>query len=224
MNTNVKNIGKWSSILAAVFGGIYSIFQLLAVSGIIPHPHELFWLFLPSLLLAPCFMISILCLHFAVNEEYKIYTAIATLFAVLYCGFVSIVYFTQLSVVIPALMSGKMHETHVLAFSGQSFLVAVDCIGYTAMNAAALFAAFAFKHAQSKWLYRGLLYTGLLTPVMVAAFFVQPFYYVGGLWIITFPIAMVNAARFFSHDTDNHAAHLDLMFWIKDKTAGSVHI
>src|SRR4051794_33254184 len=98
---NVKRIGKPAALLSAVFAIIYSVFQLLAAFKIIEHPHELFWLFLPSLILAFTFLITVICLHFLVNEENKIFAAIASAFAILYCAFGTIVYFTQLAVVIP---------------------------------------------------------------------------------------------------------------------------
>lgn len=194
----VKKLGKPAAILSAVFAIAYSVFQLLALFKVIPHPHELFWLFLPSLLLAFTFLITIICLHYSVNDEHKIYTAIAVAFGILYCAFVSIVYFTQLVVVIPALLQNRIDESHVLAFSGKSFFVAVDCIGYATMNAATFFAAFAFqKDRQNKWLYRSLLLNGFQTPIVILAFFFPAFMFVGALWMITLPMAMINAARLF---------------------------
>src|SRR5688500_17880442 len=113
---SVYKIGKTSAILAAVFAIIYSIFQLLAVFNIIPHPQELFWLFLPSLLLAPSFLILIISLHYSATPERRIFTAIGISFATIYTVFVVIVYFTQLSVIVPQLTAGKIDETHLFAF------------------------------------------------------------------------------------------------------------
>jgi hypothetical protein len=140
-----------------------------------------------------------------VADNKKIYTAIAAAFALLYCAFVGLVYFTQLGVVIPLLEQNRIDETHLLAFTERSFLVAVDCIGYAAMNAATLSAAFAFRHEKkNRWLYRSLLYNGLQTPVVIAAFFITPLMYVGALWMITLPMAMINAARMFAQDAKQH--------------------
>jgi hypothetical protein len=52
MNNNAGRIGKYAAAFSVVLAITYSVFQLLAVFKVIPHPHELFWLFLPSLLLA----------------------------------------------------------------------------------------------------------------------------------------------------------------------------
>ena len=196
--SSARKVGKPAALFSASFAIIYSMFQLLAVFKVISHPHELFWLFFPSLLLAYTFLITIICIHYSVADDIKVYTGIASAFAILYCGFVSIVYFTQLTIVIPALLRNEIDEHHVLAFTDKSFFVAVDCIGYATMNAGTLFAAFAFRdRLQNKWLYRSLLLTGVQTPVVILAFFIPAFMFVGALWMITLPMAMINAARFF---------------------------
>jgi hypothetical protein len=202
-HSNAGKIGKYAAVFSVVFAITYSVFQLLAAFKVIPHPHELIWLFLPSLLLAFSFLISVICLHYFAEEDCKVYTAIATAFALLYCAFVSIVYFTQLAVVIPLLLQQKINETHLLAFSAKSFLVAVDCIGYAAMNAATLFAAFAFRSKlYTKSLYTSLLLNGFLTPIVILAYFIPAFMYLGALWMITLPVAMIQAARLF--EAKNH--------------------
>src|SRR4030095_2330579 len=113
----------------------------------------------------------------------------------LYAGDISLVYFSQLTVVIPQLLRSEITEMHVLAFRSKSFLMAVDCLGYFFMSLSTFFAAFAFEN--DKWLFRGLLYNGLLLPVLILAFFYPFFYYVGALWMITFPMAMLNTAGLF---------------------------
>jgi len=200
--SSVSRIGKTAALLAAIFALIYSAFALLDLFKIIPPPYDLFWQFLPSLFLGFAFVVTIICLHYSVAEEFKVYTAIASAFAILYCACVTIVYFTQIAVVIPKFLQHNIDEAYVLVFSGKSFMVAVDCIGYALMSAATFFAAFAFKNDyEHRWLYRSLLYNGLLAPVIILAFFVPAFIFVGALWIITLPMAMINAARIFWEDT-----------------------
>jgi hypothetical protein len=196
MDNTVKSIGFRSAILSLVFAAGYSIPQILSALKLIPHPQDLFWLFLPSLFLAPAFLLTVICLHYSVTPSLKIWTAIASSFAILYCMAVTIVYFTQLTVVLPAQLKGEINQAHVLIFEPRTFLMAVDCLGYFFMSLSTLFAAFAFKNT-SKWLYRGLLYNGLLLPVLVLAFFFPVFYYIGAVWMISFPLAMINALRFF---------------------------
>ena len=198
MKTNtVNNVDYVSAVLAAIFAIIYSVFQLLAVFRVVAHPYELFWMFLPSLLLAPCFLITIISLHYRADEEHKIYTAIASAFAILYCAMVSMVYFTQLALVIPALLNKEINETHVLAFNGRSFMVSVDCIAYAFMNTSTLFAAFAFHGHEDKRVYRFLLLNGLQVPIVVLALFSTVFLFIGALWMITLPAAMIMVAKMF---------------------------
>ena len=196
--SRVNKTGYWSSTLAVTFGLSYSVPQILSATKIIPHPQDLFWLFLPSLFLAPVFLIAMVCLHYSAHNRLQLWTAIGAAFALLYCADVSLVYFTQLSVVLPAQLKGEIHEKQVLVFDRRTFLVAVDCLGYFFMSLSTFFAAFAFK--KNKWLYRGLLWNGALMPVLVLAYFYPVFYYAGAVWMITFPLAMINAAKFFKSD------------------------
>src|SRR6478672_5958359 len=111
-----KSIGAWSSMLALLFGFGYSIPQILSSAKLIPHPQDLFWLFLPSLLLAPAFLIVMICLHYTADASLKIWTAIGAAFGILYCANVTLVYFTQLTVVLPAQLNGGINEKQVLLF------------------------------------------------------------------------------------------------------------
>lgn len=197
-NSNINKIGFWSAGSSVVFAIGYSIPQILSAAKILPYPHDLFWLFLPSLFLAPAFVITMICLHYSIEENSKIWTALGAAFALMYAPLVSIVYFSQLAVVIPPLLTGELNETHVLFFPGRTFLMSVDCLGYFFMSFSTFFAAFAFRNNnRNKWLYRGLLWNGLLMPILVLAFFYPVFYYAGAVWMITFPLSMINAVKYF---------------------------
>ena len=198
-SSSINKMGFITAILSVIFGFCYSIAQILSTAQIIPHPQDLFWLFLPSLFLAPSFLIAIICLHYAASASLKIWTNIGVAFAVIYCTDVSMVYFTQLTVIVPAQLKGQINEKSVLLFNPKTFFMAVDCLGYFFMSLSTLFTAFAFR--KNTWLYRGLLWNGALMPVLVLAFFYPTFYYIGALWMITFPLAMINAARFFRNDS-----------------------
>ncbi len=197
MNNTVKTIGLWAAILSLLFAIGYCIPQILSTAKVIPHPQDLFWLFLPSLFLAPTFLLTMVCLHYCAPDELKIWTAIGWSFAILYAMAVSSVYFTQLSVVLPAELKGPLAEKQVLIFESKTYLMAVDCLGYFFMSFSTFFAAFAFKTRETRWLYRGLLWNGSLMPLLVLAFFYPAFFYLGALWMITFPLAMINAAILF---------------------------
>jgi hypothetical protein len=199
MKSTINKIGSWSAYLSAAFGILYSIPQILSAVSLISHPTDLYYLFIPSLFLAPAFLVTMICLHYIINPEEKIFTAIAISFAVLYTAQVSLVYFTQLAVVLPMQLKGEINETHPLIFEGESFMVAVDCIGYGFMSISTFFASFAFaNNTNQRWLYRGMLLHGVLAPFIIGSFFIPSLLAVGALWMITFPIAMINAGKFFN--------------------------
>jgi hypothetical protein len=100
-------LGYWSSIASLVFAWGYSAAQLLSWLKVISYPHDLFWLFLPSLFLAPSFLVAIICLYHKVQEELKIWSAIGVAFAIIYCAFATLTYFTQLGSVVPGIIRGK---------------------------------------------------------------------------------------------------------------------
>lgn len=194
MTSAVYRLGNPAAILTAVFAIIYSVFQLVAAFSIIKHPYELTWLFIPSIFLAFCYVITIVCLHYTIPVNRKVYTAIASLFAAVYCTLVSLVYFTQLTVFVPALMNGVIDDTNTFAFTGKSFMVSADALGYTVLDLSALFIAFAFYKIDKK-LFTWFFLNGLLAPVVVLAFYSEIFLYLGALWMITFPVAMLLAAK-----------------------------
>lgn len=190
--------GYWSAVLSIVFAIGYIIPQILSEFKLIPYPHDLFWLFLPSLFLAPSFLASMVCLHYSHAGIAKVYTAIAIGFATVYCVYASMVYFTQLSVILPAQFKNEAGDKQLLVFPGRSVMMAVDCLGYGYMSLATLFASFAFYGSGGKkWLYRSLFINGLLAPVVIFVFFYPSAIYAGALWIITFPLAMINVAKVF---------------------------
>src|SRR4030095_7807243 len=98
----LNSMGWWSAIISASLGIIYSVFQVFSSLQLIPHPQDLYWLFAPSLPLAPAFLVAMTCLHYYVDNKVKLFTAISVAFAILYCADVSLVYFTQLTVVLQA--------------------------------------------------------------------------------------------------------------------------
>lgn len=191
-------MGFWAAISSAIFGLGYCIAQLLSWVNILPHPHELFWVFLPSLFLAPAFLITMVCLHYEAPAAGRIWTALGLTFSVIYCTFATLNYFTQLTVVVPAQIRGTIDESYVLIFKQGSFLFAMDCLGYFFMSFSSLASAMAFRKTDKR-LYRWLFWNGLLVVIFIAAYFNPLFYFIGSPWMITFTLAMIYAARFFKN-------------------------
>jgi len=160
------------------------------------YPKDQFWLFLPSLFLAPAFLITMISLHYSSQKEAKIWTAIGVAFAVIYCSFATLNYFVQLTVVIPPLVKGKIDETNMLAFKPGSFMFGIDCLGYFFMSLSTLLVAFSFR-ATHKNLYNWMLVNGLLIIIFIPAYFYAFLYFMGSVWAVTFILAMIYAAKLF---------------------------
>jgi hypothetical protein len=190
----VQTIGTWSAWLSFVLGLGYVTAQLLSWIKLIIYPGDLFWLFLPSLFLAPAFLITMICLHYMASDSLKIWTSIAVAFAIVYCSFATLTYFTQLGSIVPSLMRGEIGETHPLIFKPRSFTMSIDCLGYFFMSLSTFFAAFAFRHADKK-LYGWMLFNGLLILLFIPAYFDTYLYYFGSVWAVSFSMCMIYAAR-----------------------------
>jgi hypothetical protein len=96
-----QKLGYWSALLASVLSIMYLVGQLaewcnlLGSGGGPENPSTasgLIVLLLPSLLLAPCFALMMLCVHYYAPEEKKIWSHAGILFATIYAVMVSINY------------------------------------------------------------------------------------------------------------------------------------
>ena len=194
----IDRIGYWSSFSSLVFAIAYSVAQLLSWLKWLRPPTEQFWLFLPSLFLAPAFLLTMVALHYKTFGTLKIWTAIGVAFAVVHCSFATLTYFTQLGSVYPLLKTGKIDNRYAFAFMPRSFTMAIDCLGYFFMSLSTLFTAFAFRQ-RHKALYTWMLLNGLLIFLLVPTFFHPALYYYASVWTPVFSLAMVAAMRQFRH-------------------------
>lgn len=192
---NSSSVGNLAAVLSVLFALGYSVAQIATLFDLLPPPYDLIAMFVPSLLLAPCFVMVMAALFHRSDRHARLFTLISLCFALVYCVFVSLVYFGQLAAIIP-LQAKKEAVDPQLLFRDSSLMVAIDCLGYGFMSLSALVAAFAFK--ERKGLFRSLLAHGLLAPFIIASFFVPALLAVGAFWMITFPWAMIQAAWYFN--------------------------
>jgi hypothetical protein len=109
----------------------------------------------------------------------------------------TIVYSTQLAVVIPARLGGGEEAVRMLAVRSGTFIWAIDGAGYLLMGLATLFAAAGLRGQPSaKWLRRFLIANGLIDPVILGVYIFPWLLPVGGLWIITAPGSLWLLARY----------------------------
>jgi len=198
MKTMTNRVGFWTVLFALVAGLGYEIAALAELAGISNPPISLIYILAPSLLLALSFPVVIACVLDLVPVERRIWARIGLNLILVYSAINSIVYFSQLAVVIPQMLAGKSVSVDLLLFESGKFMYAINGLAYGLMSLGTLFAALAFDTgSEHKWVRRTMIAHGLLAPFVVGALFVPAFFAIGILWLVTFPAMMISLARMF---------------------------
>jgi hypothetical protein len=185
-----------------VTAGGYSVVQILQVAGLLVFPWDEITIFGSSMLIPVPFVLALAALHRSVPEEKRIWTLSAFALGIMYAVLVTIVYPTQLAVVIPAKLAGAAESVQMLLVSQGTFMWVIDGAGYILMGLATLFAAGAFVGDKSqKWLRRFLIANGLVDPIIIAVYIFPALLPLGSLWIITLPGSMLFLAAYFRKGT-----------------------
>ncbi len=120
-------------------------------------------------------------------------------FAIVYTVLISINYYVQLAWVGPRLAAGRIAGMEPFLFTPfDSFLYAVDILGYSFMSVATLFAAYALeKHGAERMARFFLITNGLLLPFLALQMYVHWLIWIAALWAVTFPGATISLALLF---------------------------
>lgn len=197
---SVRALGIWSAVLCTIFSLTYVVAQLGEWAGLLgsaggPHSKSttfgLVVLLTPSLLLGISFVVLMVSIHYIADPPKRIWSHVAVVFASMYATLISIVYYVQLSFVVPRLARGDVEDIQLLIFEPfDSFLYAVDVYGYSLMSLSTLFAAAVFKsEGLQRWMRRALIANGCLIPFLALQMYYPPLIWGGSLWGITFPAA-----------------------------------
>jgi len=198
MNPYTSRIGFWVVVFAGIAGLFYEIAALAELAGIIKPPISLAYILAPSLVLALSFPAVISCVLDVVPVERKIRVRIGLNLILVYSAINSIVYFSQLTVVIPKMLAGQSADVSLLLFESGKFMYAINGLAYGLMSLGTLFTAFAFENVgMHKWVRWSMIAHGMLAPFITGALFVPAFFAIGILWLVTFPIMMIALARMF---------------------------
>ena len=137
--------------------------------------------------------------HRAAPEERRIWSQLAVVFATMYAALISVVYYVQLAWVAPRLAEGRTQGIEMFLFVPfDSFLYAVDILGYSFMSVATLFAARVFSGGGLNRVVRWFLTAnGLLLPFLALQMYWHPLIWVASLWAVTFPGATSALAVWF---------------------------
>jgi hypothetical protein len=207
-NAAARKVGFWAACCAATFSTAYIIAQLFEWSGALGSaggpenastPLGLAILLTPSLLLGSAFLVLMAALHVVAPTERKVFSQAALAFATAYATLISLVYFVQLTLVAPRLSRGDTADIAAFLFVPyESFLFAVDLLGYSFMSLATLLGAFGLPSSVwSRSARIAMTANGLLLPFLAFQMFFHDLIWIATLWAVTFPASAVLLAMLF---------------------------
>ena len=208
ISQSTRVVGFWSAVLATVFSLVYVVAQMAEWAGWLGSaggpesastPFGLFVLLTPSLLLGPAFLVLVVSIHQLAARDRKVWSHAAVAFATMYAALISIVYFVQLTLVAPRIAEGRIAGIEAFLFVPfDSFLYAVDILGYSFMSVATLLAARVFTGKGIERVVRfWLTANGLLLPFLLLQMYFHPLIWIASLWAITFPASTWSLAILF---------------------------
>jgi hypothetical protein len=153
----------------------------------------------PSLFLGSAFLLLLVAVHQVARPERKVWSLAALAFGTVYTALISINYYVQLAWVAPRLAEGRTAGMEPFLFVPfDSFLYAVDILGYSFMSVATLLASRVFLGGGVERVARGfLLANGLLLPFLALQMYVHGLIWIAALWAVTFPGSTWALAVFF---------------------------
>ena len=198
ISPSTRTVGFWSALLATVFSLTYVVAQLAEWAGLLGSsggpesgstPLGLIVLLTPSLFLGSAFLVLVVSIHQLASPDRRVWSHAAVAFATAYAVLISTVYFVQLTLVAPRLARGEVEGIEPFLFVPfDSFLYAVDILGYSFMSVATLCAARVFTggglNRVARWF---LTANGLLLPFLALQLYFHPLIWIASLWAITFP-------------------------------------
>lgn len=108
-------------------------------------PRDYYWMY-PAIVLTLSYLVFMISIHNYINEQRKIFSQAAVLFAVISTIILVVDYFVQVSVVQQSLLLGETDGIALLTqFNSHGLFIALEDIGYIMMSLSFLFMAFAFS-------------------------------------------------------------------------------
>jgi hypothetical protein len=208
ISPSTKLAGFWSAVLATAFSLMYVVAQLAEWSGWLGSrggpesastPIGLAVLLTPSLLLGSSFLVLVASIHQLAAPDRRVWSHAALAFATAYATLISIVYFVQLTLVAPRIAQRRVAGIEAFVFVPfDSFLYAVDILGYSFMSVATLFAAQVLTDGGIERVARAwLTANGLLLPFLALQLYFHPLIWIASLWAVTFPASTWSLAILF---------------------------
>ena len=172
---SANRLGFWSAVLTAVIAAAHFAVGILTparsgpfappanaihypytnVSSFIPMDYM--WLY-PGFLLAPAFVVLMVCIHNYAADDKKIFSQIGLSFALIYATVITTDYFIQWTVVVPSILNGETEGFALFTqYNPHGIFIALEGLGYLMMSVALLFAAAVFTGGRLeraiRWLF-----------------------------------------------------------------------
>ena len=192
-------VGKRASLAATIIAVSYGLLQILWGLQVIPYPGNLYWYFLPSFFLAPAFLMITVSLDILAPPNARVWTITAWLLATINCMMMIMIYSCEPGHLNPSHFNWHTGDIVVMLFEPHTKMISLQYAGGFLVNASTFILAFAFRNCNAKSFFRSLLINGLLLPLLILSYFCPQYYYLTFVSIVTFPLAMVHACRFFSN-------------------------
>lgn len=199
ISASTRRVGFRSAVLATALSLAYVVGQLAEWAGWLGSkggpesastPLGLVVLLTPSLFLGSAFLVLMVSVHELAVPDRRVWSHAAVAFATAYAVLISTVYFVQLTLVAPRLARGRTAGIEAFLFVPfDSFLYAVDMLGYSFMSVATLCAGRALTGTGGTERIARLCLTanGLLLPFLALQMYVHPLIWIASLWAVTFP-------------------------------------
>ena len=179
---------------------LFTVAAVLTEARLLSAPWDVILPIAPSLLLAPSFLVMLVCVNAVVSSERKIWSQLGVAFGCVYVPLCVAAYIVELFVVEPRVLRGATSETALLTLvRGDSVFNAIDGVGYVFMCLATLFAAPAFEENRlERWIRWLFLANGVLAvPIFLTYFVNRSFMWGAALWSVTITTSAVLLATFF---------------------------
>ena len=198
ISPSTRAVGFWSAVFATVFSITYDVGQIAEWLGWLGSqggpesastPLGIAVLLTPSLLLGSSFLLLVVSIHQVASPDRRVWSQAAVAFATAYAVLISLNYYVQLAWVAPRLAAGRTQGIEPFLFLPfDSFLYAVDILGYSFMSVATLCAARVFAASgQDRIVRLFLTANGLLLPAIALQMYAHWLIWIAALWAVTFP-------------------------------------
>ena len=209
---SVSQVGFWSAVFATVFSIGYGITVIIMMVSTITRAPEIpsglngIELFIatfqpvqmlpliPSLLLAPTFIVLMVSIHYYAAPDKKIWSHLGIAFALIYAVMASINYITQLTIVRLSLLNNETDGLAMFVMGNSHSIFWALASSYGFMNLAMLFTGPVFEGGKLERSIRWLFFAnGASVVVTIFGVVVDspPVYLLGSLvpWCVIFSIA-----------------------------------